>query len=449
MRIVCPDYIEKAIDLIQKSGNTAYAVGGCIRDSLMGRIPSDWDMTSSATPEEICHIFRNFRTIPTGIKHGTVTVLIDSVPIEITTMRVDGSYSDNRHPEKVIFTTDISEDLSRRDFTVNAMAYNPHVGLVDPFGGEDDIKRMTIRCVGDADKRFSEDALRILRAVRFSSVLDFIIEQKTSESILHNLNLLENISKERIRVELIKLLCGKSVESVLRNYKKVIFEIIPELEPTDGFPQHTPFHIYDVWNHIINVTANIEPIPNFRVAALLHDIEKPSCLRTDEKGIDHFKGHPQAGALTAEKILRRLRFSNSEINHITTMIRIHDERPDGDKHHLAKLCSNYGIENVSDTLKLIYADAHGKNPAFFGRETDAVALAQAQIEEMKQANFCLSIRDLDINGNDIMNLGIDRTEIKETLEYLLDRVINEELQNKKSDLSDAIISRKKSVKILI
>lgn len=439
MYIKCPDYITKAIDRLEKHGHSAYAVGGCVRDSIMGREPNDWDMTTSATPDEIQKAFAGFRTIPTGIKHGTMTVLISSHPVEITTMRVDGKYSDNRHPEKVTFTRRIEDDLSRRDFTVNAIAYNPHSGIVDPFGGQADIEKKLIRCVGDADTRFSEDALRILRAVRFSSVLGFDIDRDTAESVIRNRSLLDNISNERIRVELLKLLCGKNVETVLTKYKKVIFQIIPELSPTDGFLQHTPYHIYDVWTHTVKVTSSIEPNADFRAAALLHDVEKPSMFTLDERGQGHFKGHPQKGAQTAEKILRRLRFSNAEIAHITTIILLHDERPDGNRFHLAKLCSLFGIDNVDDTLKLIIADAHGKNPIIFDKEVSAAVTAQKQIKAMREAHTCLKTSELDINGNDIMALGIDRIKIKDTLQFLLDEVIYERLENKKAALERAAV----------
>lgn len=439
MRINCPENILKAIALLESKGYSVYVVGGCVRDSVMGRTPNDWDMTTSATPDETREVFKGFRTIATGIKHGTVTVMIDSEPVEITTMRVDGEYSDNRHPESVSFTKKIEDDLSRRDFTVNAMAYNPKTGVVDPFGGQNDIKNKIIRCVGNPDTRFNEDALRILRAIRFSSVLGFDIDEKTSQSIINNRSLLQNISNERIRVELIKMLCGKNIEKILTDYKSVIFEFIPELTAEDGFLQHTPYHIYDVWTHTIKVVASIAPDSDLRVAALLHDIEKPSMFRLDSQGIGHFKGHPQKGAETAEIILRRLRFSNAEIKHITTIIRLHDERPDGNRFHLAKLCSEYGIDNVEDTLKLIVADAHGKNPAFFDKEVNAVYVAQEQIEFMRENHTCLKTSELDINGNDIMALGIDRTRIKATLDYLLDEVINERIENEITALSHAAV----------
>ena len=233
------------------------------------------------------------------------------------------------------------------------------------------------------------------------------------------------------------MLCGQNIERILTDYKSVLFDIIPELAAEDGFLQHTPYHIYDVWTHTTKVVSSIEPQSDLRVAALLHDIEKPSMFRLDSQGIGHFKGHPQKGAETAERILRRLRFSNAEIHHITTIIRLHDERPDGNRFHLAKLCSQYGIDNVEDTLKLILADAHGKNPEFFDQETDAVHVAQEQIDLIRENHICLKASELDINGNDIMALGIDRTMIRETLEFLLDEVIDERIENNKSALSQA------------
>ncbi|MBP9988859.1 MAG: hypothetical protein KBT46_05100, partial [Ruminococcus sp.] len=240
MKTNCPDFINTAFKLLEESGFEAYAVGGCIRDSIMNKSPNDWDMTTSAKPEQIISVFSDYRTIPTGINHGTVTVLFDKNPVEITTMRIDGKYTDNRRPEKVFYTDKIEEDLSRRDFTVNAIAYNPRLGIIDPFKGCRDIKNKIITCVGNPDRRFNEDALRIIRALRFASTLSFEIEKNTADSIVKNKHLLNNIANERIRVELIKLLCGDNAEKILLDYKDIIFLIIPELSQTYGFEQHTP-----------------------------------------------------------------------------------------------------------------------------------------------------------------------------------------------------------------
>lgn len=434
MEIICPSYVNIALELLKKSGFKAFIVGGCVRDKIMGKEPNDWDMTTSALPEETIEVFKNFRTIPTGLKHGTVTVLIEGQPLEITTMRIDGEYRDSRRPDSVQFTNEITQDLSRRDFTVNAMAYNPDDGLVDPFGGRQDIDKKNIRCVGKADKRFNEDALRIIRALRFSSVLGFEICDETAESIEKNHHLLENIATERIRVELIKLLGGKDVERILTQYRNVIFGIIPELKKCDGFPQQTPYHVYDVWTHIVKVTGAVRNESDFRVAALLHDVAKPECLRIDSNGIAHFKGHEEKGAETAKEILRRLHFSNAEINRIYNIILLHDKRPDGIRSHLAHLCANYSFEAMEDALELMIADAKGKHPNYYPVEYKRYTIAKMQLEEIKSDGTPLKTKELDINGNDLQVIGFIGKEIKEVLNKLLDDVIDGMVDNKKSEL---------------
>ncbi len=437
MNLKCPDYINTAFRLLEQSGFKAYAVGGCVRDSLMGKTPDDWDMTTSSTPKETMEVFKDFRVIPTGLKHGTVTVIIDGNHIEITTMRVDGKYHDNRHPDSVCFTTEIEQDLSRRDFTVNAMAYSQTDGLVDIFGGRKDLQKKIIRCVGNPDIRFSEDALRIIRALRFASVLDFEIEENTSESIFKNTSLIDNIAKERIRVELVKLLCGTAVERILTDYKEIVFNIIPELHSLDGFLQNTPYHIYDIWTHTVKVVSNIKTTPVLRVAALLHDIAKPDCFRTDEKGIAHFKGHPELSAEKAVKILRTLRFSNAFINTVCNLILLHDMYPDGNKNTVAHFCSRYSPDILKLTLELMRADTAGKNPALAGKQLHSYNLAEKQINEIIESELCLKLSDLDINGEDIKPLGFSGKEIGTTLNTLLDLVIEEKIVNKKEVLIDA------------
>lgn len=425
-----------ALELLEKSGFKAFAVGGCVRDIIMGREPNDWDMTTSALPEETMEVFKDFRTIPTGLKHGTVTVLIEGQPLEITTMRIDGEYSDSRRPDSVSFTGEITMDLSRRDFTVNAMAYNHTDGLVDPFGGQKDIESRTIRCVGDPDKRFGEDALRIIRALRFASVLGFDIDGKTSESIMKNHMQMQNIASERIRVELVKLLSGKNVEKILTEYKEVIFGIIPELKACDGFPQETPYHIYDVWNHTVKVVGAVRNEPTFRVAALLHDIAKPECLKYDENGIAHFKGHDVKGAETAKEIMQRLHFSNAEISAVYGMILLHDKRPDGIRSHLARLCSEHSAEAVENALELLIADAAGKQPDYYAVEHARYITAKKQLEEIKSEGTPLKTQELNINGNDLQALGFRGKEIREVLERLLSDVIDGFAENEKDGLTE-------------
>ena len=437
MIIKCPEYVNTALRLLEQSGFKAYAVGGCIRDSLMGKTPDDWDMTTSSTPEETTDVFSDYRVIPTGIKHGTVTVIIDGKHIEITTMRVDGEYHDNRRPENVEFTTEIEQDLSRRDFTVNAMAYNHTDGLIDIFNGQNDLEKGIIRCVGNPDRRFNEDALRIIRALRFASVLDFEIETTTAQSIHKNLCLIDNVAKERIRVELVKLLCGTGAEKILTDYKDIFFRIIHELSELDGFPQNTPYHVYDVWTHTVKVLTNVRNIPELRVAALLHDICKPECHTTDEKGISHFKGHPVRSAEKSKEMLKNLRFSNAFIDTVYNIILLHDMYPDGKKSTVAKFCSKYSPEIIKLTLELMRGDTAGKNPQFIPAQLSSYDLAQEQVKEIVDSGLCLKISDLKVNGEDMKNLGIQGKNIGSTLNTLLQLVLEEKLDNERDVLIEA------------
>lgn len=438
MLIECPDYSLTALKLLEENGFSAYFVGGCVRDGVIGSVPFDWDVTTSALPEETQKVFEAYRTIPTGLKHGTVTVLIDGHPIEITTMRIDGEYNDNRRPDSVRFTDSIEKDLSRRDFTVNAMAYSHRTGIIDPFGGMKDIESKTIRCVGDPNKRFNEDALRILRALRFASVLGFEIESKTAESIHRNAPLLSNIANERIRVELLKLLCGKNAEKILLDFKDIIFGIIPELKPLDGFEQHSQYHIYDVWTHTVKVVAASENVPVMRFAALLHDVAKPEMFRIYPDGTGHFKGHPQRGAEKSREIMKRLRFSNADIERVCHTIYLHDDfremKESGAKTQLIKMCSEHGVEFVRSSIKLVRADAQGKHPSFIDEEFERTDIAEKLLEEITEENVCLNVGDLKINGNDIVALGFEGREISGCLEHLLEKVMSGEIQNERSRL---------------
>lgn len=446
MEIICPSYVNTALDLLNRNGFKAFIVGGCVRDKIMGREPNDWDMTTSALPEETLEVFKEFRTIPTGLKHGTVTVIIEGQPLEITTMRIDGEYHDSRRPDNVEFTDEITMDLSRRDFTVNAIAYNHIDGLIDPFGGKDDIKNKIIRCVGSPDKRFGEDALRIIRALRFASVLDFEIDRATAESILKNHTLMQNVAVERIRIELVKLLTGKKVESILTEYKDVIFGIIPELRTEDEFEQFSPYHIYDVWTHNIKVVGAIKNDPAFRVAALLHDVAKPECFHMDENGVGHFPKHAYYGAIKAKEIMKRLRFSNAEINTVYNIIVLHYDRPDGVKSHLAHLCSEYSIEDVRNTLELIKADAAGKKPDYYDIEIERCRTAKKQLDEIERDGTPMKISDLKINGNDLLSIGFKGKEIKTVLKSLLNYVVDGIISNEIDELLSEANKLKKVLK---
>ena len=305
---------KKVIEMLEEAGYEAFAVGGCVRDSLLGKKPFDFDVTTSASPEEMKEVFRNEHVIETGIKHGTLTVLINKEPVETTSFRVEKGYSDNRRPEKVEFVRSLSEDLSRRDFTINALAYNEKTGIVDLFGGISDLEHGTVRCVGNPDKRFNEDALRIMRALRFASVLGFEIEEETAASIKRNCGLLNNISSERISSELSKLLCGKNAAKILLEHPEPFFVIIPELSVLKGFDQRHFRHHLDAFGHTAAVLEAVPPVLELRLAALLHDIAKPLCQTVDENGTGHYYGHAQIGAKLSEEILTKLKFDN-ETNH--------------------------------------------------------------------------------------------------------------------------------------
>ena len=306
-----PAGVSRALTMLESAGFEAFIVGGCVRDALRGITPKDYDITTSALPEETKSVFRDWRVIETGIQHGTITVVMDGMPLEITTYRTEGTYSDNRHPDSVSFTASLREDVARRDFTMNAIAYSPTRGMIDHFGGAEDIRRGIIRCVGDPATRFREDALRMMRGIRFASVLGFAIEKNTAAAIHENKERIPTVSAERIRVELTKLLCGANVKNVLMDWWDVIGTVIPEILPMHGFDQKTPYHIYDVWEHTAVAVSNIPPDPHLRLCALLHDIGKPPSFFTDEKGVGHFYGHPAVSARMTEEILARLKYDNA------------------------------------------------------------------------------------------------------------------------------------------
>ena len=306
MRFELPAGAAFIIDRLNKHGHRAYVVGGCVRDCLLGIMPKDWDICTSALPEEMQRIFRDQHVVETGLKHGTLTVVIDHIPYEVTTFRVDGEYTDHRHPDEVRFVRDVREDLARRDFTVNAMAYHPEEGLVDAFGGQEDLAAGIIRCVGEAERRFDEDALRILRALRFASTYCFAIEEHTAAAVHSLKETLADVAAERIRVELAKLLCGKGAGDILRSYHDVMGQVIPQVRPMVGFEQHTPHHRYDVWEHTIRAVEAVPATEVLRLTMLLHDSGKPAAFTMDENGVGHAYGHQKISAEIADKVLTSL-----------------------------------------------------------------------------------------------------------------------------------------------
>ncbi len=434
MKIEIPQNVNTAISCLNRSGFDAYVVGGCVRDACLNKKPNDWDVTTGATPAEMKEVFADYRVIETGLRHGTLSVIIDGEVIEITTMRVDGEYSDNRHPDYVEFTTQIEYDLSRRDFTVNAMAYHPEIGFVDPFGGMNDVKNKIIRCVGEADKRFCEDALRIMRALRFSSTLDFDIDSATACAILKNRELLKNVANERIRIELLKLLCGKRVRGILTNFSPVFFEIIPELKPMKNFPQNTPYHIYDVWEHTVVSVSSVEPDPVLRMTMLLHDIGKPQMHTVDENGISHFKQHQQLSFKMTGEILKRLRFSKAEQIEIGKLILYHDWRPKGKPKEIYTMASQHTPDFLLRLLPVLKADAMAQNPINLQKKLAVIEKTKALLNFAIETDMCLSIKALAVDGNDLKKIGIFGSEIKSTLENVLNLIISGKLKNVKQDI---------------
>lgn len=435
MKIVLPKNVKKIIDILNKNNFEAFIVGGCVRDSIIGLIPHDWDICTNAKPEEIKKCFANFNTFDSGIKHGTISIVIDSEVYEVTTYRIDGTYSDNRRPDSVTFTSDITKDLSRRDFTINAMAYSEKNGLIDPYGGRNDLSDKIIRCVGNPDFRFNEDALRIIRALRFASVYDFVIENETSKSIYKNAGLLKNIAVERISVEFNKLLCGNGAEEILNNYRDVIAVFIPEIKPMFDYSQHTKHHNRDLWRHTTYSVKSIDKMPLLRMSMLLHDSGKPKACRRDEDGTCHFKGHPKYSAEMAEIILRRLKYPTDFIETCITLIKYHDVRFNGSKRQLRHVMSAIGDKNVELLLKIQRADIMAQSDYKHKEKLEKLNLACKVYKEILADKDCFTLKQLKINGNDIKKLRVtEGVKIGKILKMLLSLVIEDKLENEKSAL---------------
>lgn len=436
MTMDMPKNVDTAINLLQSAGFEAYAVGGCVRDSLLGKTPNDWDITTSAKPEDMKSVFADFHCIDTGIKHGTVTVVIDGEPLEITTFRLDGEYEDNRHPKSVTFTSNLGADLGRRDFTVNAMAYSKKTGTVDLFGGQNDLKNGIIRCVGDPDRRFNEDALRILRALRFASALDFEIEEKTAQSLLKNCALLGNISEERIAKELLKLVCGKGAKRILTDFAPVLFEILPELQPMYKNSHDNPHHCYDIYEHTLIAVESIDPEPTLRFAMLLHDCGKPAVKKFDENGVAHFYGHQRISAEISAQILARLKVSNKFRDEILFLVSNHDRwELYENTEKMPRYLSKFGLDGVLKLLKVMRADVLAQSPEYRYR-LDQIADAEKIAKNLAVQKPCLSLRELQINGRTLMDIGIPQgRKLGAVLAQLLDEVIDGVTKNTQEALT--------------
>ncbi|ERI95626.1 HDIG domain protein [Clostridiales bacterium oral taxon 876 str. F0540] len=443
MKIKLTEDVSYILGTLIENGYEAYIVGGCVRDSIIKKQLKDWDITTNAKPDDILRLFE--KTIPTGIKHGTVTIVLNKNNYEVTTYRIDGDYSDNRHPDQVIFTSSLREDLSRRDFTVNALAYNDIDGLVDMFHGIDDLHSSLIKCVGDPDKRFNEDALRMLRAIRFSCQLDFNIEEETYKSISKNSYLLKNVSSERIRDEFCKMLLtskpSRGIKMLLET--RLIDYIVPELKESVGFDQKNPHHDKNVFDHIMSVLDNSEENLIVRLGALLHDIGKPRTFTIDKKGIGHFYGHNVVSAQMAEEILKRLRFDNKTMEKVIIIITEHMTAYNHMKNRtLKKFISRVGVDNLEDLFQLQIADSKGhKKDADFS----PIIRRREEVKKILESGEPFTVSQLKINGNDLIALGFKPGKyIGTILNELLEKVMEKpELNNRDSLLKIAADELKK------
>ena len=429
-----PCEVDTALRRLTAAGFEAYLVGGCVRDALLGRPCSDYDVATSALPAEVEAVFAGEKLIETGLRHGTVTVLLAGRPVEITTFRVDGDYADARHPDAVAFTRSLTEDLARRDFTVNAMACGRDGALVDPFGGRRDLAARVIRCVGDPAARFGEDALRILRALRFSAALDFTIEPATAAALRAQADRLAAVSAERVREELTKLLCGVGAHRIVAQFADVLGAVLPELLPLRGFDQRSPYHALDALEHTAAVVAAVPPEPALRWAALLHDIAKPETFSVGPDGIGHFYGHAARSAELADAIARRLRFSNTLRERVVLLVREHGRQIEPTRPAVRRALAKLPPDAFFQLLELMRADAAGHSAAGRARRVPTEEF-RAVAEELLRERACFSLRDLAVTGSDLLAAGCPPgPPVGAALSSLLGAVLDERVPNEKSAL---------------
>ncbi len=444
VKIKMPGKVNKIIGVLQEAGFEAYAVGGCIRDSLLGRTPNDWDITTSAKPMEVKALFSH--TIDTGIQHGTVTILLDREGFEVTTYRIDGEYEDGRHPKEVSFTGSLEEDLKRRDFTINALAYNETAGLIDIFEGQKDLKDGIIRCVGNAEERFTEDALRMLRAIRFSAQLGYRIEENTLAAIHKLAGNLEKISAERIQTELLKLMVSPHPDYLRTAYECGVTKVFfPEFDLAMETPQNHPHHCYNVGEHILHSLLEVPADKVLRLTMLLHDIAKPQCLTVDEKGITHFHGHEEMGAEMSRVILRRLRMDNDTTDKVCRLVRFHDygNGVAPDRRIVRRAVNKIGEDLFDDFILVKKADLLAQSMYLREEKLSNLAEWDACYREIREAEECVSLRTLAVNGRDLIAAGLQPgRELGNILKQLLDEVLETPEKNEK----DYLISRAKELR---
>ncbi len=431
-----PAAVSGLLSMLAGAGFSAWVVGGCVRDSLLGRAPNDWDLCTSAKPEEMKRVFHGLHTVETGLKHGTLTVVVDHVPYEVTTYRTDGAYTDHRRPDTVNFVDNLQEDLARRDFTVNAMAWSPEKGLADPFGGQADLAAGVIRCVGESDRRFEEDALRVLRALRFASQLGFTIEQETASALRSHAPDLQQIAGERLQAELLKLLCGKAAGDVLRQYPEVLGAFLPDLCPLLGYDQQNHHHRYDLWEHTVRAVEAIPPEPVLRLTMLLHDTGKPLVRSTDARGEGHYIGHPAVSARIACRAADILRLDNTFRTRLETLVLHHEDRlrkangeVNTDRSFLLRMLNRLGEEDLRALFLIHCADRTATGYSTAEREKQRLQQRMNALDALLREEPCFTLRQLAVNGRDLLAAGYRGREIGAGLQSLLEAVMEGRIPN--------------------
>ena len=443
--MVLPPEVSGLITKLEEAGFSAYAVGGCVRDSLLGRTPNDWDLCTSARPEEMLQVFRAEHVVLTGLKHGTLTVVLNHVPYEITTFRTEGTYTDHRHPDSVTFVGDVSGDLARRDFTINAMAFSPRTGVVDLFGGAGDLSARIVRCVGEPRERFGEDALRILRALRFASAFDFSIEPETARALHALAPTLKEIAAERIREELLKLLCGPGAGRILREYPDVLSVLIPEIAPMVGYDQQNHHHHFDLWEHTVQGVENVPPQPVLRLVMLLHDTGKPAVRTVDDKGEAHYRGHQEASAAIAEKTVAALRCDRETSERVVRLVRWHDIplRTDSgevnlDRSFLLRRLNRFGEEDLRALFLIHMADRTATGHSSRERENRRLEQRMNALDQVLAEQPCFTLKDLALKGHDLLAAGFRGEGVGKALQQLLEAVMDGRVPNEKEALNNYV-----------
>lgn len=437
-----PQTVQAILYRLEQAGFAAYAVGGCVRDLLLRRTPRDWDITTAAQPRQVMELFAP-HAAATGLRHGTVTVRQDGESFEVTTFRADGVYSDHRHPDSVRFASVLSEDLARRDFTIGAMAMDRHGTVIDLYGGQDDLQRGILRCVGEPEKRFEEDALRIMRALRFAAELDFTMEEKTEHAMRCAREALKYIAPERLRAEMDRLLCGVAAERILLTYPDIIGVFLPEILPTLGLDQRNEHHCYDVWSHTAHAVAAAPPEPLLRWTLLLHDLGKAKCFTVDDDGVGHFYGHGKISVTLARQITRRLRFDNDTRSRIVQLVDWHDRDIPRTRKSLRRGLNALGEEGLRQLIAVKRADNAAQAPAFFQPVQRELDRAEEIVAELLAEDACFSLKQLAVNGHDMLALGLAGTDIGQMLRFLLEQVLEEQLPNDRQIL---LFAAKKQMK---